>query len=326
MSPRPLPRELLLWLPVGIIPILNGAIRIALYARWLGEPRASLVSSALDVLAICAYASVVQRRWPAATWGGAAVRGGTWVALTTLDHFALGALVFGVPVPALFAKYDLRAGELWGVVSLAVFVAPLFGRWIAGGVPRQRVDMHELRLNEIATADYRAACKILQLEPVSRFFLFFQNDGSSEVLATFVRSDGTTVDINRATDESGYRPGLLFVSVVGMDQVVPDLPPAFRPALWNAGTDERGPVWPRWRADLWHELVHQVQDVKLGKRNPQDGHGGHAEGWQEALVVVGRAFELDQAQFEQFVDVVWGPAERYPVVGRDWKHPVITHR
>lgn len=135
MTTRTLARALLLWLPVGVIPILNGAIRLALYTRWLGEPRASMVSSALDVLAVCAYASLAQRRWPAATWGGAAGRGGAWVALTTLNHFALGALVFGVPVPALAAKYDLLAGEPWLLVSLAVLAAPTFGRWIAARAP-----------------------------------------------------------------------------------------------------------------------------------------------------------------------------------------------
>src|SRR5690348_13100936 len=112
MTPRALPRALLLWLPVGVIPILNGAIRIALYARWLGEPRASWLSSALDMLAIGAYACLVQRRWPAATWGGAVGRGLVWLSLTTLNHFVLGTFVFGVPPHALLAKYDLLAGEL----------------------------------------------------------------------------------------------------------------------------------------------------------------------------------------------------------------------
>lgn len=135
MPLRSLPRELVLWLPVGAIPILNGAVRLALYARWLGEPRASLLSSALDVLAVTAYASLVQRRWPAATWGRAARRGVAWLALTTVNHFALGALVFGVPLRALVAKYDVSAGEAWLVVSLAILAAPLLGRWIAAEPP-----------------------------------------------------------------------------------------------------------------------------------------------------------------------------------------------
>ncbi len=135
MTARTLPRELLLWLPAGVIPILNGAVRLALYARWLGEPRASMLSSALDVLAVCAYASLVQRRWPVATWGGAAGRGAAWLALTTSNHFALGALVFGAPLPALVAKYDLLGGELWLVVSLAILAAPVLGRWIAAAAP-----------------------------------------------------------------------------------------------------------------------------------------------------------------------------------------------
>lgn len=132
---RRLATDLVLWIPVGIVPILNGAVRMALYARALGEPRASRLSSALDVAAIVAWAWLAQRRWPAGGWGGAARRGVAWLAATTATHFGLGALAFGIPMPALAAKYDLRAGELWGIVSLAILAAPALGRWTAGRLP-----------------------------------------------------------------------------------------------------------------------------------------------------------------------------------------------
>ncbi len=140
--------EIASWVPVGLIPIVNGALRMALYARWLGEPLASLSSSALDVLAVGAYACLVQRRWPVETWHGAVGRGLLWISLTTLDHFGLGAFVFGISWPALAAKYDLLAGETWPLVSLAIFAAPAFARWklgspgaleaSVGGVPGER--------------------------------------------------------------------------------------------------------------------------------------------------------------------------------------------
>lgn len=124
--------ELLLWVPVGVTPILNGAIRMAAYARWLGEPAASWLSSAVDVLVVTAYAVFAQRRRPLETWPRAAGRSILWSALTASSHFGLGAFVFGIPWPSLVAKYDLLGGELWPLVSVAVFAAPLFARWKVG--------------------------------------------------------------------------------------------------------------------------------------------------------------------------------------------------
>jgi hypothetical protein len=133
-----LPVELLLWLPVGVTPILNGAIRMSVYARWLGEPAASMLSSALDVLVVAAYAVFAQRRRPLDTWPRAAGRGLLWSALTASSHFGLGAFVFGIPWPSLVAKYDLLAGETWPLVSLAILAAPPFARWRAGPVAHHR--------------------------------------------------------------------------------------------------------------------------------------------------------------------------------------------
>jgi hypothetical protein len=122
-------KELGLWVPVGLIPILNGALRMSLYARWLGEPWASRLSSALDVLLLGTYACFAQRRWPVVTRGGAVSRGLLWISMTTSNHFILGAFVFGIPWPALVDKYDLLDGELWPLVSLAILAAPVLGRW-----------------------------------------------------------------------------------------------------------------------------------------------------------------------------------------------------
>jgi hypothetical protein len=132
MSWRHLTRDIALWLPVGAIPIANGAVRMFLYGRWIGEPLSSLVSSALDVSLIIAYAGLVQRRWPVTTRRGAAGRGVLWTALTTSNHFALGAFVFGITLPALLAKYDLLGGETWLLVSFAIFAAPAVAMWRAG--------------------------------------------------------------------------------------------------------------------------------------------------------------------------------------------------
>lgn len=133
--PRRALREALLWVPVGLAPILNGAARVFLYGSWLGEPAASLVSSSLDAILACAWACAVQRRWPVATGAGAVRRGATWLALTTVSHFGLGALAFGIPFAALVAKYDVLRGETWLLVSAAILVAPIIARGLLGPRP-----------------------------------------------------------------------------------------------------------------------------------------------------------------------------------------------
>jgi hypothetical protein len=127
-------REILLWIPVGLIPLLNGTIRILGYSRWIAEPSASFVSSACDALAIGAYAFFAQRSWPA-TSRGAIARGSGWLALSTLNHFGLGCLAFGMSLSALAAKYDLLRSETWGLISLVILLAPVLARRLA---PRAR--------------------------------------------------------------------------------------------------------------------------------------------------------------------------------------------
>lgn len=120
--------QFVLWLPVGAIPVANGVVRFTLYGPVLGEPSASLASSGLDILLIVGYAVVLERRSPLAGLAPRLRRGVLWLALSTLSHFLLGHFVFGLLFAELVGKYDIRAGETWGLISAAILVAP----WLAG--------------------------------------------------------------------------------------------------------------------------------------------------------------------------------------------------
>lgn len=118
---RQLAIELLQWLPVGAMPIINGAIRLATYQEALGEPAAGWVSAGLDCLFVMTYAAVLPpARRPA-------VRMTVWLAATTLLHFALGGLVFGMAPTELLGKYNIAAGEAWLLVNLAIAAGPWLG-------------------------------------------------------------------------------------------------------------------------------------------------------------------------------------------------------
>jgi hypothetical protein len=120
--------ELLQWIPVGLFPLANGMIRIFGYSRWLGEPYASFLSSGCDVLVIAFYARFLQGRRPVRTRRSALSRGALWLGLSTLDHFALGYLVFGMSLSSLAAKYNPGRLETWGFISLVILMAP-FVAW-----------------------------------------------------------------------------------------------------------------------------------------------------------------------------------------------------
>jgi hypothetical protein len=70
-------------------------------------------------------------------------------------------------------------------------------------------------------------------------------------------------------------------------------------------------------------VVHQLQDERLDRWNPEDRAEGHRDGWVEALVELARAFALRQEDFDRFVDVVWGLGERVSVVGARWQPPSL---
>ena len=122
-------KYLLAWVPMVIIAVANGALRVTTFARVLPETRAHQLSTATGVLLIGAYIWVVIRLWPPSTPRHALAIGGLWVVLTVAFEFVFGRLVMGNPWPRLLHDYDLLAGRLWVVFLAWLAVAPwLFRR------------------------------------------------------------------------------------------------------------------------------------------------------------------------------------------------------
>jgi len=135
-----------------------------------------------------------------------------------------------------------------------------------------------------------------------------EGDTATDAVAEY-RKNGKTIPIPRGNDDPLYRPGLLLIPIAGHDITdAPDDQPRFPPTSWA----ESAGGWPWWRSTLWHEVCHQYQDQVLGRWNPLDGYHGHRDGWDDAMVAVARAFDLQQTEFEDFVDAIWGKAEGRP--------------
>jgi hypothetical protein len=53
--------------------------------------------------------------------------------------------------------------------------------------------------------------------------------------------------------------------------------------------------WPAWRIELWHEVVHQVEDQILDEWSPGPKHG---ESWTDAIEYVADAFSVNPETIE----------------------------
>jgi hypothetical protein len=117
-------KYLLAWVPMVIIAVANGALRVTTFARVLPELRAHQLSTATGIVFMGAYIWLVIRLWPPATPRQALAVGGLWVVLTVAFEFVFGRLVMGNPWPRLLHDYDLLAGRLWLVFLAWLAAAP----------------------------------------------------------------------------------------------------------------------------------------------------------------------------------------------------------
>lgn len=118
-------RAFLVWLAIIPLAILNGGLREAVVARWLGPVAARALSGVL----LCAAILV----WTALTIGwiglprrsAAGAVGAAWLVLTVAFEFGLGRFVARKSWPDLLRPYRFAGGDLWPLVLLTVTLAPL---------------------------------------------------------------------------------------------------------------------------------------------------------------------------------------------------------
>jgi hypothetical protein len=111
------------WLGAAVLGMVNGAARDLVYADAVGDLAAHQISTATLIVALGAYMTALQRRWPLQTARTAFGVGIGWVAATVTFEFGLGRAQ-GKPWSELFADYDLVAGRVWVLVLLAMAVGP----------------------------------------------------------------------------------------------------------------------------------------------------------------------------------------------------------
>lgn len=116
-------KYLVAWLGMLVMAIANGGLREALLVRWFEPLAAHQWSTLLLLLLFALYFGWLARRWPIPSAGQAWLIGGLWLVMTLAFEVGIG-LLGGADARALLAAYDLRAGQIWGLVPLWVLVGP----------------------------------------------------------------------------------------------------------------------------------------------------------------------------------------------------------
>ena len=120
-----IPRALAVWCLMLILAIVNGGVRDAWLAPWLGDTVGRALSTVLLALLIL-LATWLTIRWIGPGSAGEALTvGALWVALTLGFEFGAGHYAFGKSWGELLADYDLSRGRIWILVLVVTFAAPL---------------------------------------------------------------------------------------------------------------------------------------------------------------------------------------------------------
>jgi hypothetical protein len=122
-------KYLLLWFPLLMIAIINGALRDLWYKNFTGELAAHQVSTVTLILFFSLFIGFVFQKYPPSSSTQALLVGVIWVGMTLAFEFGFGKWR-GNSWEQLLQDYNVFEGRLWLLVPLWVMIAPyLFYRW-----------------------------------------------------------------------------------------------------------------------------------------------------------------------------------------------------
>jgi len=133
-------RSVLAWFLLAVIGVANGVLRGTTYGRLVSERTAHQISTVTCVTGMFAGSHLLLRD----VAGDVPKRtllaiGAGWALATVVFEFGFGHFVARESWSKLARAYDLRTGQLWSAVPLAILVAPLLsGRLAAAQTERQK--------------------------------------------------------------------------------------------------------------------------------------------------------------------------------------------
>ena len=117
---------ILSWIVLAIIGVANGILRGVTYGRFFSDRTAHQISTVTCILGVFLGAYFMLRTTVAGVRDRVLLAvGAGWTAATIVFEFGFGHYVAKEPLPDLLHAYDLRAGQVWSAVPLAILVTPL---------------------------------------------------------------------------------------------------------------------------------------------------------------------------------------------------------
>jgi len=118
-------KAIAVWLLILACAVLNGGLREAWLVPALGTPAALVLSGVLLSIVILAVSLLLVPRLGRLATGQCLYVGLLWLCLTLAFEFGFGRLVQHQSWQRLLEAYTFKDGNVWPVVLVVVFLAPL---------------------------------------------------------------------------------------------------------------------------------------------------------------------------------------------------------
>lgn len=116
-------KYILLWFPMLLIAIVNGALRDLWYKKYSGDLAAHQISTFTLILFFGLFIGLVFLKFPPSSSMQAILIGMVWLTMTLLFEFGFGRLR-GNSWERLLQDYNIVKGRLWVFVPIFVMIAP----------------------------------------------------------------------------------------------------------------------------------------------------------------------------------------------------------
>jgi len=114
-----------IWLLILLLAVLNGGFREAVLLPSMGKPLAFVLSGILLSACIVVVSFVLVPRMGRLSTAQSLNLGLLWVGLTLVFEFSFGRLIQGRPWHELLQAYTFKDGNIWPLVIVVTFFAPL---------------------------------------------------------------------------------------------------------------------------------------------------------------------------------------------------------
>lgn len=116
-------KYILLWFPMVLIAIINGAARDLIYKPYTGELAAHQISTFTLIILFGFYIWFAVKKYSPASGKQSIYIGIIWLAMTLIFEFGFG-IARNVPAEKLLGDYNILNGRLWVLIPIWVTIAP----------------------------------------------------------------------------------------------------------------------------------------------------------------------------------------------------------